>query len=77
MKYDFEDEDTQPASAYCRQKGNDKSVFECLLVYTSGLPNIKFSVHFSYNYKGDQGEKTVEINPLKSKFQNRSLKRRP
>lgn len=52
MKYKFNDPGTDPSSAYCMQRAVNLKVYECLIIYASGVPNKKFSVNFSYNYQG-------------------------
>ena len=74
MKYDFPNPATQPNSAYCLQKVADLKTFECLLVYASGVPNLKFDIEFSFNYKGDSGFLKAEVDPLASAFNTRSLR---
>lgn len=39
MQYDFPDASTTPASAYCVQNVGQKQLFQCLLLYPSGVPN--------------------------------------
>lgn len=39
MKYSFPDSHTNPDSAYCNQQPAQPKIFQCLLIYSSGLPN--------------------------------------
>lgn len=49
MKTRFDKDKTIP-SVYCNQETNNLSLFDCLLIYPSGVPNSPFSVNFYYNY---------------------------
>jgi len=39
MKYEFPDPLTLPTAAYCLQNLAQKKIFQCLLMYPSGIPN--------------------------------------
>lgn len=49
---------------YCVQQTTNLNTFDCLLIYSSGVPNTKFNVLFSYNYQGQAANVTVTIDPL-------------
>ena len=51
-------------TVYCAQRNLDFSLFDCLLIYPSGVPNNKLSVTFSYDYQGKKGSAIVTIDPL-------------
>lgn len=52
-------------TTYCVQQKIDLSLFDCLMIYPSGIPNTKFTVTFSYSKDGYSGNTTVTIDPLK------------
>ena len=39
MQYSFPDSGTNPDSAYCSQQPTQPKIFQCLIIYSSGLPN--------------------------------------
>jgi hypothetical protein len=51
-------------TVYCAQRNIDFSLFDCLLIYPSGVPNNKFSVTFSYDYQGRKGNTVINVDPL-------------
>lgn len=52
-------------TVYCAQRNSPNlNIFDCLLIYPSGVPNSPFSVNFSYNYQGQSGATTVKVNPI-------------
>lgn len=51
-------------TVYCAQRNQDLSLFDCLLIYPSGVPNNKFSVTFSFDYQGKKGNAIISIDPL-------------
>lgn len=52
-------------TAYCSQRASPNlDTFDCLLIYPSGVPNNPFTVNFSFNYQGQSGSATVNVNPL-------------
>ena len=52
-------------TVYCSQKPNpDLNLFDCLLIYPSGVSNNVFDVKFSYNYQGKSGSTTVSVDAL-------------
>jgi cysteine-rich repeat protein len=54
-----------PPSVYCSQKVTpEKQLFDCLLIFPSGIPNAPFTALFSYNYQGSSGWAKVSIDPL-------------
>lgn len=59
MKYDFPNPSTLPTIAYCLQNITNKKLFQCLLMYPSGLPLDKYYVNFSYNHEGKSGSLEV------------------
>ena len=42
----------------------DKNLFDCLLIFPSGVPTTKFSLTLSYSYKGFSSELLIDIDPL-------------
>ena len=55
----------QKPMAYCNQENSpNQDIWDCLLVYSSGVPNQIYNVTFSYNYNGLIGNLTVSINSL-------------
>ena len=73
MKYEFPDSGTVPTSAYCMQMVGDLQTFQCLMIYSSGLPNYPFNVDFSFNKDGKYGFLQVEVDPQAGGFASRSL----
>jgi hypothetical protein len=58
-------------TVYCSQKNSPNlDIFDCLLIYPSGVPNKPFVINFGYNYQGKSGSTSVSINPL-AKANNR------
>jgi hypothetical protein len=52
-------------TVYCAQRNSPNlNIFDCLLIYPSGVPNSVFKVNFSYNYQGKSGSTSVSVNPL-------------
>jgi hypothetical protein len=52
-------------TVYCAQRNSPNlNIFDCLLIYPSGVPNSQFQVNFSYNYQGKSGSAAVKVNPL-------------
>ena len=52
-------------SVYCLQRTSPElNMFDCLLIYPSGIPNRLFDVNFSYNYQGQSAQTVVQINPF-------------
>jgi hypothetical protein len=52
-------------TVYCAQRNSPSlNMFDCLLIYPSGVPNSIFTINFSYNYQGSSGATTVRVNPL-------------
>jgi hypothetical protein len=77
MKTNFTDSITP--TVYCSQRASpDLSLFDCLLIYPSGVPNKKFNVDFSYDYQGSSGYLRVPVDPLSgqnSRTSNRASSR--
>jgi hypothetical protein len=54
-------------TVYCSQRTSPNlNLFDCLLIYPSGVPNRSFTVGFSFNYQGKSGKVDVNVNPLAS-----------
>ena len=54
-------------TVYCAQRNSPNlNIFDCLLIYPSGVPNNNFQVNFSYNYQGKSAALVVKVNPLAS-----------
>jgi hypothetical protein len=52
-------------TVYCAQRTSPNlNIFDCLLIYPSGVPNGIFTVNFSYNYQGKSGSTSIKVNPL-------------
>jgi hypothetical protein len=61
-------------TVYCAQRNSPTlNIFDCLLIYPSGVPNNQFQVNFSYNYQGKSGSTTVNVNPLTASNSKSSL----
>ena len=72
LKYEFPDAGTTPNSAYCMQEFNP-TLFRCLFLYASGLPNYPFKMLLTYDRDGKSGYLKVEVDPLQSTIMSRSL----
>jgi hypothetical protein len=54
-------------TVYCSQRNSPNlDMFDCLLIYPSGVPNKQFSVDFSYNFQAKSASTSVRVNPLVS-----------
>jgi hypothetical protein len=53
-----------PPTLFCSQRPTLKSLFDCLLIFPSGVPNRKFKTDFSYNYLGDTAQLQLDVDPL-------------
>jgi cysteine-rich repeat protein len=52
-------------TVYCSQRNSPNlNLFDCLLIYPSGVPNKKFVVNFAYNYQGKSGSASINVDPL-------------
>ena len=52
-------------TVYCAQRNSPNlNIFDCLLIYPSGVPNSQFTANFSFNYQGKSGSTAVRVNPL-------------
>ena len=52
-------------TVYCSQRNSPNlNLFDCLLIYPSGVPNKKFAVNFGYNYQGKSGSASINVDPL-------------
>ena len=61
-----------PPTMYCGQKAAPKKhLFDCLLLFPSGIPTSKFQADFSYDYQGSKGWAKVDIDPLTIHSSNR------
>lgn len=59
-------------TTYCAQrKSPNLNLFDCLLIYPSGIPNNRFNVIFSFNYTGLSANTTVVIDPVFSQPSSR------
>jgi hypothetical protein len=60
-------------TVYCAQRNSPNlNLFDCLLIYPSGVPNARFDVNFSFSYQGRTGSTRVSVNPLNGRSNNRS-----
>jgi hypothetical protein len=74
IKTSFPDSNTIP-TVYCSQREDpDLDLFDCLAIYSSGIPNKKFNIIFSFDYNGDKGKIQVEVDPLKSSIPTRATR---
>ncbi len=72
MKASFPDSTSIP-SVYCSQRDQpDLDLYDCLAIYSSGIPNRKFKMVFSFDYNGEKGKLEVEVDPLKSSIPSRA-----
>jgi hypothetical protein len=52
-------------TVYCSQRNSPNlDLFDCLLIYPSGVPSKKFAVNFAYNYQGKSGSASISVDPL-------------
>jgi Domain of unknown function (DUF4215) len=62
-------------TVYCTQRNSPNlDIFDCLLIYPSGVPNSPFQINFSFNYQGRSGETTVKVSPLAAKSNSKGSK---
>ena len=73
MQYEFVTAGTEPTSAYCVQNAQDQKMFQCLMIYPSGVPNREFMINFSFDRNGIRGSLPVKVDPLANPFASRSL----
>jgi cysteine-rich repeat protein len=60
-------------TVYCAQRNSPNlNLFDCLLIYPSGVPNARFDVNFSFSYQGRTGSTRVSVNPLNGRSNNRN-----
>lgn len=58
-------ENCPPPTVYCSQKPPpNKQLFDCLMLFPSGVPNTSFKAIFSYDYQGKTGFNNLAIDPL-------------
>jgi len=85
--YDFPDQTTMqnfmkakfigcnPPTLFCSQKTVPaKNLFDCLLIFPSGVPNKQFSIDFSYSYNGNSGLTTVAVDPIQAQLSQSNLR---
>ena len=54
-----------PPTVYCSQRSHPElNMFDCLLIYPSGVPNSLFDIDFSFNYQGQRGSTVVKVDPF-------------
>ena len=58
---------------YCLQRVNLLDLFDCLLIYPSGIPNAIYTITFCYNYQGHSGSTDVTIDPFTSILNGRGV----
>lgn len=60
-------------SVYSSQReAPELDTFDCLAIYSSGIPNQKYIIEFSYNYQGDSIFISVQVDPLATSFATRA-----
>lgn len=64
---------TEPTSVWCLQHVSNPAVFQCLVIYSSGIPNFDFHINFSFSKDGHVGSKQVPIDPFANAMASRSL----
>lgn len=65
---------TKP-TVYCAQRNSPNlDIFDCLLIYPSGVPNRQFGVNFGFNYQGRSASTSVIVNPLTARANSSSKK---
>jgi cysteine-rich repeat protein len=70
IKARFPDSKLVP-TVYCTLNETAANVFDCLIIYSSGVPNQQYKIEFSYNYGGDSGFLSVDIKPIASGIRSR------
>jgi cysteine-rich repeat protein len=74
MKTNFPGSTSVP-QVYCSQRqAPELDIFDCLAIYSSGIPNQKYNIEFSYERNGIKGFLSVPVDPLSSSFATRSLR---
>jgi hypothetical protein len=72
IKTKFPDSTSVP-SVYCSQReAPELDTFDCLAIYSSGIPNQRYRIEFSYNYQGESGFISVQVDPLATSFATRA-----
>jgi hypothetical protein len=57
--------DSITPTVYCSQRTSpETNLFDCLLIYPSGVPNKKYYVDFSYDFQSKNGYLRVLVDPL-------------
>ncbi len=76
MKISFPNSAVVP-TVYCTQRdAPEKDIFDCYVLYNSGVPNKKFNIEFSYNFQGDSGFISVPVDTTTAPFATRSRSNR-
>lgn len=63
-----------PPTVFCSQQAASKNLFDCLLLFPSGIPNKSFTANFSYNYQSKSGGCSVPIDPLKAQIEKNNAR---
>lgn len=52
-------------TVYCLQRAAPNlDLFDCLLIYPSGVPNQQFTIDFRFSYQGRSASVRVVVNPF-------------
>ena len=63
-------------TVYCAQRDSPElDIFDCLLIYPSGVPNTEFEVDFKYDYEGKKAGAEIKVDPLSAVHNSRTLSR--
>lgn len=72
IKYEFPNKQAEPTASYCMQMSS-LTLFQCLFLYPSGLPNYLYYINFSYSRDGREGFLQIAVDALESPIVSRSL----
>lgn len=63
-------------STFCLQRDfPDLDLFDCLLIYSTGIPNKAFKAEFTYSTENSTVKLAVDINPLMASQPSKNLRR--
>ena len=64
-------------TVYCAQRDSPElDLFDCLLIYPSGVPNSEFEVDFRYDFEGKRASNKITVDPFKATYNTRRNSRR-
>lgn len=61
-------------TVFCAQQASKRNLFDCLLLFPSGVPNKSFTADFSYSYQSKSGSCSLSVDPLKAQIDKATLR---